>query len=129
MTNQKTAKSNTLIACLLLVVSYAGARLFLERTDLSEWVRITLAVLPLPFFIWFLWSFIKMQREGDELERKIQLEALAFAFPSALVLLMTLGLLERAIGLNPENFGITHVWQYLPILYFGGVAIASRRYR
>jgi hypothetical protein len=65
----------------------------------------------------------------DELEQRIHLEALAVAFPLALILLMTLGLLELATKLPPEDFSYRHVWAFLPIFYFGGLALARRRYR
>ena len=64
----------------------------------------------------------------DELERRIQLEALAFAFPMTLLLIMTLGLLEIAIGLNRDHWSYRHVWPMLFILYFAGLARAKRRY-
>ena len=42
---------------------------------------------------------------------------------------MTLGLLQRAIVLPFEDWSYLHVWVYLPVFYFGGIAIASRRYQ
>ena len=44
--------------------------------------------------------------EMDELQRRIELEALGFAFPATLVFLMTLGLLDLAFTLDPENFSL-----------------------
>ena len=55
-----------------------------------------IALLPTPFFVWYLWTWMKGVGEMDELERRIELEALGFAFPAAVVFLMTLGLLDVA---------------------------------
>ena len=68
-------------------------------------------------------------RQLDELEQRIQLEALAFAFPLAMILLLTLGLLEIAIQLPPEDLSYRHVWAMLPVLYFIGLIVANRRYQ
>ena len=65
----------------------------------------------------------------DELERRIQLEALAFAYPAVLVLLMTLGLLQLSgIAVSPADWSFRHVWQIGLVLYVAGMAVAARRY-
>jgi hypothetical protein len=64
----------------------------------------------------------------DELQRQIELEALGFAFPSALVFLSTLGLLDVAITLNPDDFSLRHTWLMLPMLYYIGLWRAQRKY-
>jgi hypothetical protein len=79
----------------------------------------------------FLAAFVHMVRGMDELERRIQLEALAFAYPALLVLLMTLGLLELAgVAASPADWSFRHLWQIgvVLVLYAAGMAIASRRY-
>jgi len=45
------------------------------------------------------------------------------------VVLMTLGLLELVVPLEPEDFSLRHIWAYMPALYFGGLALAWRKYR
>ena len=65
----------------------------------------------------------------DELERRIELEALAFAFPITVVLLMTLGLMELAMPLNRDDWSYRHVWALMPTLYFIGLWRAKRRYQ
>jgi hypothetical protein len=91
--------------------------------------RIAVALLPFPFFVAFLVAEIRLLRRVDELERKIQLEALAVAFPAAMLLMMALGLLERAVALKPEDWSYRHTWFFLPLFYFVGLGIARRRYR
>ena len=90
--------------------------------------RIAIALLPVPFFVWWLWTWMKGVMRMDELQRRIELEALAFAFPATLVLLATLGLLDTAITLNPADFSLRHVWLMMPMLYYLGLWRAQRRY-
>jgi len=77
------------------------------------------------FLPWVIATFWSM----DELHRRVQFEALAFAFPAAIVLLMLLGLLQLAIPLPPHPFDFRNIWPILPMLYFAGLALAWRRYR
>ena len=110
------------------MAAVAAARL-LEMSALATEARIGAALLPVPFFVWWLWTWMKGVGQMDELERRIELEALAFAFPVAVILLMTLGLLDLARPLNPDDFSLRHVWAMMPALYFLGLARARRRYQ
>ena len=65
----------------------------------------------------------------DELQRRIELEALGFAFPAVLVILMTMGLLDVAVTLNPDDFSLRNTWLLLPVLYYVGLWRAQRRYQ
>ena len=47
----------------------------------------------------------------------------------AVVVLMTLGLLDLARPLNPDDWSPRHVWAMMPALYFLGLARARRRYQ
>jgi hypothetical protein len=120
--------NRTLIVFTLWLVSFFGARVALEATGISPVVRIAAALAPLPFFAAFLVLFIRELRAADELERRIQGEALAIAYPLVLVLLMTLALMERAVGLKFQDWSYMHVWIYVPIFYLVGLAVARRRY-
>ncbi|MGH9787860.1 MAG: hypothetical protein ACRD4U_04045 [Candidatus Acidiferrales bacterium] len=132
MKRKTTAASRewwTFVSAALFALVYVAARLLLKQAELESPLRLTVALLPVPFFAVFLWGEIRMVRRLDELERKIQLEALAVAFPLAILLLMMLGLLELAVPLPPEDWSYRHVWAVVCFLYFVGLAIARRRYQ
>jgi hypothetical protein len=112
----------------LFMVLFFIARGLLELDTLSTTVRVLVSLLPLPAFAWFLWAFVTAIGEADELERRIQLEALAIAFPLTLLLLMTLGLLQVAVPLSPDDWSYRHIWPFLYVFYFVGLAWARRRY-
>ena len=129
MTNPFGLRSPTFLFFGVWFLLYFSARGLLEHAQMEEWARIAVAVLPIPAFVLFLISVIRGIRGLDELQRKIHLEALAIAFPLGLVLLMTLGLLQRATELKFEDWSYAHVWIYLPVFYLLGLALARRRYR
>ena len=110
------------------MLAYFAARMPSEQEEFSDIIRILDALVPVPPFVWMLWEIIKGIRGMDELEKRIQLEALVVAFSLTLILLMILGLLEIAIELPPEDLSYRHVWAILPALYFLGLALAKRRY-
>jgi hypothetical protein len=112
------------------IVLYFAARVALHRLEMEPWLRVGIALVPVVPFIAVLWLIaVAVRGDMDELERRVHLEALALAFPLAMVLLMTLGLLQRAVPLPFEDWSYAHVWVYLPLFYFVGLAFAWRRYR
>ncbi len=110
------------------ILAYFGVRLVLDSTAFAPPMRVLLSLSPAPIFALFLWTFLRALRASDELERRVQLEALAVAFPLGLLLLTSLGLVQRAVPLNPDDWSFNHIWPMFVVLYFGGLAIARRRY-
>lgn len=111
------------------VVVYIVCLLVVKETDVPRGVGIALAFAPILPFLAFLRILGRVSREADELHQRVQLEALAFAYPAMMVLLMTLGLLELVVPLSPDDFSLRHLWAYMPALYFAGLALAWRRYK
>src|SRR3972149_10198114 len=126
MTSRRSRR--TLIVFTLWLVAFFGARVALEASGISPILRISAALAPLPFCAAFLILFIRDLRAADELERRIQGEALAIAYPLVLVMLMTLALMERAVGLKFQDWSYMHVWPYAFLFSIAGLVIARRRY-
>ena len=110
------------------MVTFFVARFALEAPGLGTSARIAIALVPVPFFGWMLVEFVRRVSDGDELERRIQLEALAVAFPLTLFLVMLLGLLQIAVPLPPEDWSYRHIWPFLFAFYVVGIQRARRRY-
>jgi hypothetical protein len=125
------AKYSGVAVVLLWGATFITARLALDKDWRLEptWLRVAAALLPVIPTVLFLWAIVTHVRSLDEMQRKIHLEALAIAYPLAILLLMTLGLLQLAIDLPTEDWSYRHVWVYLPLFYFAGLAIAWRRYQ
>ncbi len=111
------------------ILSYFGARVLLKSTELETWLRVVLVLVPIIPFVFLLLWIIRGIRQLDELERRIQLEALAVAFPLTFLLMMTLGLLELAVKLKPEDWSYRHVWPFMFVFYLAGLTLARRRYQ
>ena len=128
-TEKQSSTLSTWLPPVVFVVVYFAARAVLQLSDTSATMRIAAAVVPVPVFAWWLFAMARGIRRSDELERRIQLEALAFAFPLAILLMFALGLLELAMTLPPEDLSYRHVWIFLCVFYFGGLLVARRRYQ
>ncbi|ONG56169.1 hypothetical protein BKE38_06590 [Pseudoroseomonas deserti] len=72
------------------------------------------------------WVVLRQLRRIDELQRRIQLEALAFAFAGTAVLSLGHGFLEL-VGL--PRLSMFAVWPVMAILWIVGLRLATRRYR
>lgn len=130
MTEKRSTRWGLPIAALLLIVVYFAVRALLESPSIRPPLRTLIALAPVPFFVWFLLSFHRAVRRLDEMQQRIQLEALVFAFPTTLLILMTLGLLQVAgIVLSPADWSYRHILQIAIVLYFLGITVAHRRYR
>jgi len=122
------SKGVLLAAGIAWLIVYFGCRLILDRLDLPEGRRVAVALLPaIPFTI-FLVCAIANVRAMDELHRRVHLEALAFAFPVGIFVLMILGLLQLVIQFHPQRFNFRDAWPILCLLYFIGLALSWRRY-
>ena len=92
----------------------------------SAWWRIPLALSPVIPIIFAMIAYMRFMRRIDEMQRRIQFEALAFGFGSSSILTFSYGFLE--------NVGFPHiswlwVWPLMIALWGIGGAIAARRYR
>ena len=103
--------------------------LALTTLDLHGGVKVAASAAAVAAFGAFLWAEIGMMRGLDELEQRIQLEALAVAFPSSLGLIMLLGLLQRFVTLPVQDLSYRHIWPLMILLYFLGLIVARGRYQ
>ena len=111
------------------ILSYFGARVLLKSAELETWLRVCVVLVPVVPFVFLLLWIVRGIRQLDELERRIQLEALAVAFPLTFLLMMTLGLLELAVKLKPEDWSYRHLWPFMFVFYLAGLTLARRRYQ
>ena len=81
------------------------------------------AVVPLLFVPVAVVQFL---REQDELQRKMQVEALAIGFTASAVITLTYGFLENA---GVPRLSWVWVWPVMAFFWCIGLVVAHRRYR
>lgn len=117
-----------LVSALTFGLSYIAAVAMQEILKLGGLAGLAVSLLPAAGFAFFVLEEVKLIRSLDELQRRIQLEALAIGFPLSMLLLMFLGFLQRVDLLPHALSTIRDVWGVLPFSYFIGLFFARRRY-
>jgi hypothetical protein len=101
--------------------------IFLLKTGYFEGPSATLvALLPALPCIAACWTILRQFRRLDELQMRVQLEALGFAFAGTALLTFSYGFLE-GVGWRPLS--MFSVWPLMAVLWVVGGVIAARRYR
>jgi hypothetical protein len=102
-----------------------GSIMLLKSYGETAW-RYPLAISPLVPAGAALVAFVRFFRRVDELEQRIHLEALAFAFGASALATFGYGFLEGA-GFPHLNW--TFVWPVMAFFWCLGSALARKRYR
>jgi hypothetical protein len=112
----------------LLVLTYTLSRAVLEQVEPGTGLALACALAPALVLGALLVWFVRAIRGLDELGQRIQLEALAWAFPTALFVVLAAGLLELAGYPGIGNWDLPRLWPLLIVPYWMGLAVATRRY-
>jgi hypothetical protein len=115
-----------LTGCFTLV-AVIGVSWALEHASLEPPARLALALVPVALWAGAIALFVLALRSLDELQRRIQLEALAIAFPSAMLLGMLVEYLQKA-GFA-RDLAVGDVWPVMFLLYVPALLFAHWRYR
>jgi hypothetical protein len=122
-------RSRAIPPLIAFAVIYVASMLLLRFVPMSRGASIAVALLPLPVFAFYLVRWIRAIRSLDELQQRIQLEALAIAFPMSLLLILGMGLLQMADALPLGSRDYLRLWPAVFWLYFVGLFVARKRYR
>jgi hypothetical protein len=72
------------------------------------------------------WVILRELRRMDELQQRIQLEALGFAFALTALITFSYGFLE---GLGYPRLSMFSAWPLMAVLWVVGLVLARRRYQ
>jgi len=115
--------SATLAVYALLLV---GSIELLQNAKIAAPWRDLVALCPMLAALAMAWVILRELRRMDELQRRIQLEALGFSFAGTAILTFSYGFLE---GLGYPRLSMFTVWPILAVLWVVGLALARRRYQ
>ena len=125
----RNAKRRYLTEFLAAMAAYTlavlASSLWLRAHPASAW-RVPVALVPLIPIVAALGAWIRLFRRMDEMHRRMQLEALAFAFGGTALLVIAYGFLEVA---GFPRLTVWWVWVVMAMLWFVGLFVARRRYR
>lgn len=122
-------KDRVVVYAAIWCFSYVGSLVALRTQVLSPMVGILLTTVTALAFIVFLYKYYRSIQFMDELQIKIQMEAVVIAFALSLLLIMTLGLLDSAIRINSYDWSFRHLLPIFVFFYFVGFFIAQLKYQ
>ena len=98
----------------------------LRNVPLTTELRFLVALLPAPFFVWFILVELRALRRGDEFQRRVLLESLAIAFPAAITIAVVVDGLQKGGFVTAWSIG--DVWPFMALTWLPALWIADRRY-
>ena len=98
----------------------------LGGTAHSSWTATFLALAPMVPALFICWVVVQSIRNLDEMQRKLQLEALAVAFAGTALITFSYGFLE---GNGLPSISMFAVWPLMSALWFAGVMVGLLRHR
>lgn len=125
---KKHLNDRVLVYAVIWCLSYLGSLFVLKSFELPEEVGIVLTIITVLAFATFIYKYYRSVYFMDEVQIKVQMEAIVIAFSLGLLLIMTLGLLDLVITLNKENWGYRHLVPYFVLFYFIGLFFSKRKY-
>ncbi|MBA8792713.1 hypothetical protein FHX74_000307 [Friedmanniella endophytica] len=111
------------MACYVVLLPICLALLPRVPTGVGRYLLVLVPVIPLGVVGW---AVRRLLIETDELQRRIQLEALAVGFAAGSVITFAYGMLERA---GAPTLSWLYVWPVYAVCWLIGSAIARYRYR
>ncbi len=115
-------------ASLIYFIMFFKGRHLLVESDLPMWLKVGISTLIILSFITLLFLSVLRIRKRDELERKIQLDALLIAFPLTVTLLFTFSQLELFIPFFRDDWTYLHVTAFAVVFYYVGLIIGRTKY-
>ena len=113
-----------ILAMLAYVVLSFGVVLLNKAVPAGAW-RYPLFLVPVIPLVVAAWAVFRMISDVDELQRRIQLEGLAFAFGGGSLVTTAYGMLQAA-GLPDVSW--LFVWPVYAVCWVVGLTLAQRRY-
>lgn len=119
--------TTVLVAVIAMILSVIVVSWLLETQELGPALRLALVLAIVTVWIFTLISYFRLIQQLDELQKRIHLEALAFAFSGLAVAIIACEYLRKAgfiSALKPD-----YVLMMMMVLWPIGFAIAWRRYK
>ncbi|MCV2353031.1 hypothetical protein LNV09_02525 [Paucibacter sp. B2R-40] len=115
------------LALLAYTAVLSGSIIWLEgHPSLASPWRDLIALSPMLPGALMVWVILRQLRRLDELQQRVQFEALALAFAGSAFITFSYGFLE---GLGYPRLSMFVVWPLMAVLWMLGLVLAARRYK
>ena len=116
------------LPALVALVVLQGSLVMLDPDGQASAWNVAWGILPLVPALWLVWAQVRSLRRADELQRTVQLEAMAIGFGAVVMLAFAGGVLDAAgVGDPRQSLQVTFIGGTLA--WIGALAVTSRRAR
>lgn len=129
LTEARRQERISLAWALVSVVVAISCGWLLRNTQPAALVRVVLALLPVIPSALYILAVVRSIRSMDELQRRIQLEAVTFAFVGTLILSLMYGMLQKSGFFRAWAWDWEGIWLMMFGLWLVGYFAAVRRYQ
>jgi hypothetical protein len=127
MTASRRAPLTIILLAVLCAATAIGASALNKVIQPQPWLRLLILLVPTIPFALLAWLIVRTVRTLDEMQRRIHLEAVTFAFLAGMFATFVIGQLQRAGCAVPDlNWGF--VWPVQMLLLAVSYLIVFRRY-
>jgi hypothetical protein len=117
------------VYAVIWIVCYVGTIFALKSLTIPIEAGVMLTIVTALSFSVFVYKYYRSIFFMDEVQIRIQMEAIVIAFSLGLLLTMTLGLLDLFINLSKEDWSYRFMVPMLIVFYFIGFLISKRKYK
>ncbi len=125
---EKTSLRSVLWA-LIFSISFTGSVYYLAKYSVPVPIALLIIAINAVLFGTYTIKFIQSIKLLDEVQIRIQLEAVSVAFALSLLLVMTLGMAGLVSDLGLDNISYLYIFPLFFLFYIIGFFISKRKYR
>jgi hypothetical protein len=125
---KKHVNDRVIVYAVIWSLSYIGSLFALKTMDISQAAGIILSIVTILAFALFIYKYYRSIYFMDEVQIKIQMEAVVIGFSLGLLLMLALGLLELCTQLNKDDWSYRHLFPMFIAFYFIGLFISRNKY-
>ncbi|PVD49368.1 hypothetical protein DC498_25360 [Terrimonas sp.] len=114
---------------LVFAICFTVSVYYLSKYSISVPISLLIISVNVLLFGTYTVKFIQSIKLLDEVQIRIQLEAVSIAFALSLLLVMVLGLVGLVENLGLDNFSYLYVFPLFFLFYLIGLFISKRKYR
>lgn len=122
-------KSTNVIWALVFAISFPISVFYLSKYNVQTSLALLIIAVNAILFVVFTAKQLQSIKSLDEVQIRIQLEAVSIAFILSLLVIMTFGMLGLVKALNFEKIDSLYIFAMLFLFYFLGLIISTRKYR
>ena len=124
----KHVNDRVIVYAVIWSLSYIGSLFALKTLNIPQAAGIMLTFVTIIAFALFIYKYYRSIYFMDEVQIKIQMEAIVIGFSLGLLLMLALGLLELSIQLNKDDWSYRHLFPMFIAFYFIGLLISRNKY-